>query len=168
MKRAPALALVLLTAGCGGIQSAAGGDGVGGAQIARLFDGFLLTTGVVYLLVIGWLAVAALRKPRPVDGEPAAWRIGLIVFAGLTAAILTGLSAATWLTDRGMARAVAAPLEIEVTGRQFWWDIKYRAPVAGNWLHTANELHVPQGRAAHVTLRSADVIHSLWIPNLAG
>jgi cytochrome c oxidase subunit 2 len=55
-------------------------------------------------------------------------------------------------------------LPIQVTGHQWWWTFAY--PTLG--VVTANELHVPIGRAVQVHLRSADVIHSFWVPRLAG
>ncbi|HTO13029.1 MAG TPA: cytochrome c oxidase subunit II [Candidatus Binatia bacterium] len=60
-------------------------------------------------------------------------------------------------------------LEVTVIGNQWWWEIRY--PKLG--IVTANELHVPSGddtRAApaFITLQSADVVHSFWVPQLAG
>jgi len=60
-------------------------------------------------------------------------------------------------------------LEVRVVGNQWWWEIRY--PQLG--IVTANELHVPVSDAARpmrtfITLESADVIHSFWIPQLAG
>jgi len=54
-------------------------------------------------------------------------------------------------------------------GNQWWWEIRY----PGLGIVTANELHVPVSDAARptptfITLESADVIHSFWIPQLAG
>jgi cytochrome c oxidase subunit 2 len=56
------------------------------------------------------------------------------------------------------------PLEITVIGHQWWWEFQY--PELG--FVTANELHVPVGRTANLTLSSADVIHSFWIPQIGG
>lgn len=56
------------------------------------------------------------------------------------------------------------PLEITVIGHQWWWEFQY--PELG--FVTANELHVPVGRTANLTLASADVIHSFWVPQLGG
>ena len=56
------------------------------------------------------------------------------------------------------------PLEITVIGHQWWWEFQY--PELG--FVTANELHVPVGRAANLTLTSADVIHSFWVPQIGG
>jgi cytochrome c oxidase subunit 2 len=55
-------------------------------------------------------------------------------------------------------------LEISIVGNQWWWEIRY----PGHGIVTANELHVPVGDPTFVTLQSADVIHSFWIPQLAG
>ena len=66
----------------------------------------------------------------------------------------------------------AAPpdaVEVTVVGNQWWWEIRY--PKLS--IVTANELHVPVSDAARptptfITLQSADVIHSFWVPQLAG
>jgi cytochrome c oxidase subunit 2 len=67
---------------------------------------------------------------------------------------------------------LAAPpderLRVEVTGNQWWWRVRYvtadgRAPV-----ETANEVRLPVGQRVEARLRSADVVHSFWIPALAG
>jgi cytochrome c oxidase subunit 2 len=55
-------------------------------------------------------------------------------------------------------------LEIEVIGHQWWWEFRY--PEFG--ITTANELHVPQGRPVALSMTSADVIHSFWVPKLGG
>lgn len=55
-------------------------------------------------------------------------------------------------------------LEIEVIGHQWWWEFRY--PRLG--VVTANELHLPAGRTVVLRMTSADVIHSFWVPRLAG
>jgi cytochrome c oxidase subunit 2 len=55
-------------------------------------------------------------------------------------------------------------LVIEVVGHQFWWEVRY--PDQG--VTVTNELHLPVGRPVNLQLRSADVIHSFWVPALAG
>jgi len=63
----------------------------------------------------------------------------------------------------------ADALEVTIVGNQWWWEIRY----PGLGIVTANELHVPVSdpadpRPTFITLQSADVIHSFWIPQLAG
>ncbi len=55
-----------------------------------------------------------------------------------------------------------------MTGRQWWWDIRYEHSDASQVITTANEIHLPVGEPVTVKLESSDVIHSLWIPSLAG
>lgn len=64
--------------------------------------------------------------------------------------------------------APAGALTIEVTGWQFWWEVHYYDAAGKHLLETANEMHIPVGETIRVRLRSADVIHSFWIPRLAG
>lgn len=56
------------------------------------------------------------------------------------------------------------PLQIEVIGHQWWWEVRY--PDSG--VVTANQLHLPAGRPVDITVTSADVIHSFWVPRLGG
>jgi len=60
------------------------------------------------------------------------------------------------------------PLKIQVTAKQWWWQVDYLDPDPSRHFTTANELRLPVDRPAEIELRSADVIHSLWIPALAG
>src|SRR5262249_50488054 len=67
------------------------------------------------------------------------------------------------------ARKPASALDVQLIGRQWWWEIRY--PKFG--IVTANELHVPvsQGKERTPTfldLRAADVVHSFWVPRLHG
>jgi cytochrome c oxidase subunit 2 len=60
------------------------------------------------------------------------------------------------------------PLTIEVTGKQWWWDVQYADTSASGRFTTANEIHVPVGEPILFLLSASDVIHSMWVPNLAG
>ena len=64
-------------------------------------------------------------------------------------------------------------LRVQLIGHQWWWDIVYPGAENGPGVHTANELHVPLGADGapariEIELLSADVIHSFWVPRLAG
>jgi cytochrome c oxidase subunit 2 len=95
---------------------------------------------------------------------------------GVTQAVLLStlglliLIAASFFTDRAIARLpLKDAVHIEVTGHQWWWTARY---LDGDDTHaifsTANEIHVPVGRPVILKLQADDVIHSLWVPNLAG
>jgi cytochrome c oxidase subunit 2 len=90
---------------------------------------------------------------------------------GLALTILA-LIAALARTVAVMA-AIGAPagqpaLTLEITGHQWWWEVRYLGPTPDQTFVTANEIHIPTGRPVLVKLNGADVIHSFWIPALAG
>lgn len=58
----------------------------------------------------------------------------------------------------------ADALHIRAVGHQWWWEFQYPEQD----LTASNELHIPVGRPVSITLESADVIHSFWIPKIAG
>lgn len=55
-------------------------------------------------------------------------------------------------------------LKVEVIGHQWWWEFKY----TDLGVTTANELHIPVGKPVDFQIKSVDVIHSFWVPHLAG
>jgi cytochrome c oxidase subunit 2 len=149
------------------IQSAAGNDGQQSALVSHLFEIFLGVTGFFYLVVIVFLIWAIVRR-RDGSREPALRR-SLVVWVALIALTLGGLTVASWFTDRGLAQAADRPgVEITLIGHQWWWEVRYDNGDPSRIVHTANELHLPAGVPTNIRLQSTDVIHSLWIPNLAG
>lgn len=62
----------------------------------------------------------------------------------------------------------AEPFTIEVTGRQWWWDVRYVSAQPDQVFRTANEIHIPVGRPVRFELKGGDVIHSFWVPALGG
>jgi cytochrome c oxidase subunit 2 len=82
---------------------------------------------------------------------------------------LTGLTVASFFVDRSAAaRAQNPQLAVKVIAHQWWWEVIYTTGDLSKTVHTANELHLPVGVEAQVRLESSDVIHSFWVPNLAG
>jgi cytochrome c oxidase subunit 2 len=53
---------------------------------------------------------------------------------------------------------------VQVIGHQWWWEFKY--PQLG--ITTANELYLPKGRTVNFELKTIDVLHAFWIPQLGG
>ncbi len=149
-----------------------------GAQASRIADvwwGMLLVGGIIWAGVMGLLGLALVRGRWRGDGWQLAddYRhlppggLALIVAGGVALPVIVLLTL-SFVGSRVLAAQVApgeAPATtIEVTGHQFWWEVQY--PAQG--ILTANEVHVPVGQAVRVTLRSVDVIHSFWVPQLAG
>jgi cytochrome c oxidase subunit 2 len=80
--------------------------------------------------------------------------------------ILLGWS--TWRSARLVPQGSGGALAISVTGKMWWWEVHYRDPASGREIATANEIRIPVGRTVYLGLNAADVIHSLWVPALAG
>jgi cytochrome c oxidase subunit II len=57
---------------------------------------------------------------------------------------------------------------VTLSGHQWWWEIRYDDTDPSRSFTTANELHVPVGRPVMISLQSTDVIHSFWVPSIAG
>ena len=81
----------------------------------------------------------------------------------LTALLIWGLGLTRHLTT-----AAEQPMRVRVVGEQWWWRVDYMGENGHSLVSDANELHVPVGRTVRVELESQDVIHSFWIPRLAG
>jgi cytochrome c oxidase subunit 2 len=182
MKRLRRAVLIacLAAGGCSapGIQSALDPAADQSAAIHGIWILMLAVCGVMYALVVGFLAWALLRHRRRRDASPAApetetqdpgLQTATAIWTGVIVAGILGLSAASFLVDRSLAQSGPAPLKIKVTAKQWWWAVEYQDPDnPSRTLTTANELHLPQGRSAHIELQAQDVIHSLWVPNLHG
>jgi cytochrome c oxidase subunit II len=132
--------------------------------------GIITWVAVIIALVVGsalvWIFLRYRDRPdapRPVQtrGHTAlevAWTIA-------PALVLLVIAVPTiQVTFRTQAAPRPDEIEIRVLGRQWWWEFHY--PALG--VVTANELHVPQGRAIALVLDGPDVIHSFWVPQLAG
>jgi cytochrome c oxidase subunit 2 len=59
-------------------------------------------------------------------------------------------------------------ITLEITGHQWWWQVRYLDDEPSRIVVTANEIHIPVGRPVQIRGTSTDVIHSFWVPNLSG
>ena len=150
-------------------QSALHPAGDHAAITARLFDVFLGVTGFFFLLALVFLGWAIWRKDRGSDDERRL-RTSVAGWAALITLGLFGLTIGSYWADRSLALTGAGqePLRIRVTAQQWWWEVEYQADDPSRTITTANEIRLPAGRPVRIELASDDVIHSLWIPNLAG
>jgi cytochrome c oxidase subunit II len=175
----PALlaALAIVLAGCAGEQSAMSAGGPAAAAYALLGNIMYAGAAAILALVVGLTAFAILA---PVERR--AWLArrrtivaGGIVFPVVTLSVLLVygywlLSDAEW-SEAGRAAAPGpgdGALAVEVVGEQFWWRVRYLDDDGQAAFETANEIRVPTGRPVRLMLSTADVIHSFWVPSLAG
>lgn len=130
----------------------------------------LLVLGTVVFVAFCVVLVIALRRGAGDTDRPApsAGSLRRFVFwggVGVPAIVLVVVMAFTVDSMRSIPGAASAgALRIEVVGHQWWYEIRY--PDHG--VVTANELHLPVGRQVELHVSSSDVIHSFWVPGLAG
>jgi len=170
------LAPLFLLAGCGGRQSMLNPVGEQAQEIDVVWRVMLGVCGFMYALVLVFLAWALVRASRANQQAPKightkherALERGLGAWMALIVLGLAGLTATSFLIDAALARNEPGPVRIRVTANQWWWAVEYIGSTPDRTIRTANELHLPVDRPALIELRANDVIHSLWIPNLAG
>jgi cytochrome c oxidase subunit 2 len=140
---------------------------------------YMLLVSVTVCLVIAALLWAAVRRARPQDQSQEIGHITIErgpdgirwISIGVIASVIPLAAAFVWtlLTLAAVAGPPAHPgLVLDVTGRQWWWQVAYSASNAVDVFETANEIHIPVGVPVLVRLHGADVIHSFWVPQLAG
>ena len=165
----PGFVLVLALAGCGGNEDTLAPRSHAENEITHLFwvvfAGCAIGFGIIaVLLFLGWWRRASPTLPGG-GGERAA--TGVVIGAGVALPVVL-LVALFVYSDMYVVKSTAAPakgdaqLTIDVTGHQWWWDVRYE----GSSAVTANEIHIPVHTRVEIVARTADVIHSFWIPQL--
>jgi cytochrome c oxidase subunit 2 len=124
-----------------------------------LFGGAALVLAAVMLLTV-WALRGRLHDVSPRR---------LIIAGGLVLPTVV-LLVLLVVTLRSLpAPAAADALTVAVSGRMWWWEVRYRDPAdPAREIVLANELRIPVGREVHLRLTTRDVIHSFWVPPLAG
>jgi cytochrome c oxidase subunit 2 len=160
----PALALVLLAAGCGNQQDTLRPASKPAHEIATLWWDMMIGAWaglgvVVLLLVLAWV-----RRKRTGDDRKAMRVIvaGGIVVPILVLATLFVVADIVVIGDTQAPAATSTKMTIEVIGHQWWWEVRY----PGTRAVTANEIHIPVRTAVNLKTTTADVIHSFWVPEL--
>ncbi|MFP5297499.1 MAG: cytochrome c oxidase subunit II [Actinomycetota bacterium] len=140
------------------------------AQRADTLWDITFAIAMVIFVVVEGLIVFALWKFRARPGREAKQFHGNtkleIILTVIPSLILAGLAVPTVQAIFDGAEKQPGSMTVKVVARQFWWEYQY--PELG--LTTANELHIPVDRPTYVEVTSAtnDVIHSFWVPRLAG
>lgn len=143
--------------------------------VAWLIWSFTALCTVIFVLVVIALLVGIFRRhrerPDPAEASPAMERrvSGIVTtLAVLTGVIVIGLTVISFGAQQRIFTLGNPAVDIEVTGHQWWWEVKYDDPDPAKTFTTANELHIPVGQLVRLKLTSTDVIHSFWVPSLMG
>ena len=159
-----ALAVPGLT-GCNRHQSALSTFGEEAAGIAHL-SLIMVIGAVVIAIALALLVRWAVRAPEGSLSLRGGERLIVIAGAVLPSILLLGLLIYS-LPAMKPRPTGAGDLIIDVTGEQFWWRVRYNPPGAAPVV-AANAVRVPVGRTVRFRLHGGDVVHSFWIPGLAG
>lgn len=140
-----------------------------GRAIDDLWNLLLRLGTVVFILVEGVLVYTLIRyRRRPGDAEPKHVHGNTtleILWTVIPALVLAMIAVPTIRTIfQTQRKAPADALQVEVFGHQWWWEFHY--PQYN--VTTANELYLPIGRTVNFVLRTKDVLHSFWVPQLGG
>jgi cytochrome c oxidase subunit 2 len=144
--------------------------------ITRLGWGLGIVALAVTAIVAVLLMLAIVRR-RPLPADPCALTVrsdegGLAwIYIGVGTSTLALIACAVWTLFTIAAVAMparAGEMVVRVEAAQWWWDVRYEDSVPSQVFTAANEIHIPVGRPVRVELASNDVIHSFWIPQLAG
>ena len=165
----PAGALLLVLSSCSDEQSPLAPTTDSSERVADLWWLMLVGSAIVTAVVITLVLVAVLRRRGrpPQDRSEVASGERFVAISGI---VVPGLAlVALFVVTLGAMSASARSgdeegLVVEVTGRQWFWDVTYDDGDGG--FRTANEIHLPVGEPVTLRVESGDVLHSLWVPRL--
>jgi cytochrome c oxidase subunit 2 len=139
---------------------------------------FTLVVSVAVCVVVAvllWMAIRRNKTAPAADIESIAVERGATGLRWISVGLMVSAIplAATLIWTMLVLAAVAGPpknpaLVLDITARQWWWDVRYSGAQPSDGFETANEVHIPIGQPVLVRLHSADVIHSFWVPKLTG
>jgi cytochrome c oxidase subunit II len=138
--------------------------------------GWVLTAiAVLVTLIIAGLLLGAIMRRRPsspmqslhADSGGMRW---IYIGTGVSSVALLAMLVYVLVTLESVASPATHPqLTITVTAYDWWWKVDYADdPDPARNFSTANEIHIPAGEPIKVRLKSADVVHAFWVPQLAG
>jgi cytochrome c oxidase subunit II len=162
-----------------GVHDVLAAWGAQAGHVASLWNIYMVMCLVWFVAVLAAVLLAIRRAPDLSEPELAdlstinvpepRLRRNVSTAVGITIVGLITLLVASVFTDRAIARLpLKDAINIEVTGHQWWWTVRYDVGPVHETFETANEIHIPVGRPVVVQLHADDVIHSLWIPSLTG
>jgi len=149
------------------------------AQTTLPLTWLTLIISIAVCLIIAILLWLGVRRSRATGGAEETRAVEVSrsgnglrwISVGLSISAVPLLVTLVW-TMVALAKVSGPPanpgLTLDVTGRQWWWDVRYDAAEPDQSFSTANEIHIPVGVPVLVRLHGADVIHSFWVPKLSG
>jgi cytochrome c oxidase subunit 2 len=140
---------------------------------------FTAVVSILVCLIIAILLWIAVRRSRATGGAAETRSVAVErggnglrwISVGLLISAVPLLITLIW-TMVALAKVVGPPrnpaVVLDVTGHQWWWEVRYNSDQPSQTFETANEIHIPVGVPVLVRLHGGDVIHSFWVPKLSG
>jgi cytochrome c oxidase subunit 2 len=154
-------------------QSVLDAHGASAISLKHLIILIVAVCSVIWMLVMVALIGALWRRrdARHAPTEPRSERRMTVAVIGAVVAtvlIISTFTIMSFVATRALNVAGQDDLTIRVRGLQWWWGLEYIGPDPSQRFETANEIHIPVGRNVRLKLEGLDVIHSFWVPSLAG
>lgn len=170
-----AILLLLPLGACHGPQSILHPGGPAASNLSQVGWVVFIVFSVVAFIVLLLLVWALVRRRGSLDSH-APWNEGggqaWILIGGfiIPLIILCGIFVFALKRTADFPLNVSKDVnpEIVVIGHQWWWEVQYVAGPMDTHFTTANEIHIPVGRPIDLALKTADVVHSFWVPALHG
>lgn len=138
------------------------------AQDIRHLSLWLLVICLLVFVVVEGLLITVIvlfrRRRREEDVRQVYGNSNLEFLWTLIPAILVIIIFTMTIRSMGALQLQGGEVAVKVTGHQWWWEFEY----PDGKVKLANEVHIPAGRTVNISLESADVIHSFWVPQLGG
>ncbi|MBM7552892.1 cytochrome c oxidase subunit II [Thalassobacillus pellis] len=165
--------LALVLSGCGKENlSALKPEGYGAEVILDLMILSIAIMVFVFIVVMAIYTFVLVRYrakkgqenyiPKQTEGNKALEIIWTVIPIILLLVLAVPTVQATF--DLAEESTKKSDIQVEVTGSQFWWHFEYK----GQEISTSQDLYIPEGERVYLTMKSSDVIHSFWVPSIAG
>ena len=158
---------ILVLSGCSSTApSAIDARGPAAQEILNLSWLLFILGGIVYFVVMVYLIIALFRRRRSEVIDQRKERLGITMGGVIVTVIILLVVFGFSVRVLGNVSAINEPSQVSVRiyAHQWWWQVEY--PELD--IVTANEIHIPVGQPVLLDLRSPDVIHSFWVPQLHG
>ncbi len=137
-----------------------------GLSVTNLFWIELALSGLLLTLVLGLLILGLVRFRARSENDPDPPQVHgnrrlEIIWTATPVATLAIIFVLVLVTMRTVDAEQPGAQPVVTVGHQWWWQYTY----PDQQVITANELHVPVGTPMHISLQSADVIHSFHVPH---
>jgi cytochrome c oxidase subunit II len=169
------LAAIVLVGGCERAPlNYMSASGAYARPVVALNWGLTIVSCAVIVIISALVLWGIFKRRAPAAASSEIVRTGggmAFIYTGTAITLVVLLVFLVWTlaTLARVSHAQSPPkVTVEIVGHQWWWEMRYRGDVPARTFTTANELHIPVGQPVEIRVTTADVIHSFWVPQLAG